>query len=84
MTRAPRRASCLRPRSPSGCCGRCPGSSGHQIEQIPVANPATATAGISIHDPICGFGRASDITLSNARPTAAASGAMASARMTNR
>ena len=56
-----------------------PGSSGHQIEQMPVANPATATAGISIHDAICGFGLASVMTPSNARPTATASGAMTSA-----
>src|SRR5262245_6738876 len=57
-----------------------PGSSGHQIEQIPVTSPAAATDGISTHDLNCTFGRAIAITALNARPTAAASGAMASAR----
>ena len=61
-----------------------PGNSGHQIEQIPVKSPAAATAGISIHDLNWTFGRAAAITRLNARPTAAANGAMASARKPNR
>ena len=61
-----------------------PGSSGYQIEQMPVSSPAAAIAGIRIHELYWTFGRAVDITWLNARPIAPASGAMASARNTNR
>src|SRR6476469_3861427 len=57
-----------------------PGSSGHQMEQTPVNSPAAATEGISTHDLNCGVGLAIAITRLNTSPTAAASGAMASAR----
>lgn len=61
-----------------------PGNSGHQIEQIPVARPAMAIAGISGHDRRCGTGRAHAVTLSNANPTATATGATAHPKKTNR
>src|SRR3954452_12885545 len=61
-----------------------PGNSGHQIEQIPVSSPAAAAERISSHDLNCILGRAIVITRLNARPTAAASGATASARKPNR
>ena len=52
-----------------------PGSSGHQIDPIPVARPASAIVGINVHDRNCGLGRASAITFSNANPITTASGA---------
>jgi hypothetical protein len=61
-----------------------PGSSGHQIEQMPVNRPAAATEGISTHDLNCTLGRAIAITRLNSSPTAAASGAMANASKANR
>ena len=61
-----------------------PGSSGHQIEQMPVSRPAAAIAGIRTQERICTFGRAAAITRLNASPMAAASGAMANARNANR
>src|SRR2546423_2866156 len=61
-----------------------PGNSGHQIEQMPVSSPAAATDGISTHDLNCTLGLAIAITRLNASPTAAASGAIASARKPNR
>ena len=61
-----------------------PGSSGHQIEQMPMSRPAAAIDGISTHDLSCTLGRAAAITRLNASPTATANGAMANARNANR
>ena len=61
-----------------------PGSSGSHSEQTPVSKPAAAIAGINRQDRGCTVGRALVITVSNVRPTAAASGARANARNTNR
>lgn len=61
-----------------------PGSSGSQIEQMPVSSPAAAMAGINVAD--CGstLGLAADNIRSKARPTTTDSGASANARNPNR
>ena len=62
-----------------------PGSSGYQIEQMPVSSPAAAIPGISSHDAEGGtLGSAVAISRSNAIPIPTATGAMARASRTNR
>ncbi len=53
-----------------------PGNSGNQCEQMPIASPVAASAGISTQLRIWRAGRAAAISRLNASPTASAIGAM--------
>ena len=61
-----------------------PGSSGSQIEQMPVNSPVAAMAGINIHERPSAAPLAAAISRSKDRPMATASGASAAAKNMNR